>query len=204
MRSNQAALLTTAVMFAAASAAGCAASPAGDAAGSSSSAAAAADTSRHSSATKRCAVTSPMRSSRYPHALATLHEGDLFGAGDLWVNVWANVASGQQRGVAVSGDGRWSMKWGTFTLYHGRLSNHGGPPAVRADRLDGSGHASATIREENYAYATDHGKTIKFWPTMIAFPDTGCWRITETHLGTTIHFTVRVAPQRASAGAGDR
>ncbi|TDD87803.1 hypothetical protein E1293_07270 [Actinomadura darangshiensis] len=113
----------------------------------------------------------------------------VYGSGDLWVDAWF----ARQGPNASIQHGRAVVKWGTFTLYGGRLSEHGGPPHVKAARLNGTGTASTSPEEDNYATATsDDGTPYGFWPTVVEFPDFGCWRVTVTHGPDTVAFTARV------------
>jgi hypothetical protein len=116
---------------------------------------------------------------------------DDYGAHDLWVNTeWTR----QWRVGGIPNHGRYWVKWGTLTLRHGRTTNRGGPPVVTARRLDGPGTAAASIGRDSYSFvSTSGGISYGFWPTAINFPHTGCWRVTETHGGETVRFTMRVA-----------
>lgn len=173
------------VVVTGAMAAACSTEPADDRAATPS-----APASTASSGGTGCAVTRPVTRDRLPPAIKAMPGTDFYGSGDLWVDAWF----AGQNGKAATRHGLAAVKWGTFTVHNGRLSEHGGPPDVKAERLDGPGAASASFAGVGYARtSTDDGRSIGFWPTVVEFPHEGCWHVTETHGTDSIRFILYVA-----------
>lgn len=111
-------------------------------------------------------------------------DGRWFGHDGLWIDVaWTRdprrvSAGGQEPGVVAG------VKYATVTLRRGRFTSAGGPPTITAREL-GSGR---TLRGETGGYAfTD---TFRWWPSVLAFPATGCWEVRTTWGDTTVRFRV--------------
>lgn len=70
----------------------------------------------------------------------------------------------------------------------GRVTDQKGAPRVDVERLDGSG----SVRGSTGGFATAEGGR-QWWPTVIEFPEPGCWKVTETLGSAEVRFTVHVA-----------
>ncbi|MFJ5219445.1 hypothetical protein ACIP98_32660 [Streptomyces sp. NPDC088354] len=105
-----------------------------------------------------------------------------YGAEDLW------VAMPPPPDHADEGAEGHSTKYASITLdARGRSTDRKGAPHVSAERLDGPGSVPGSIG----GFATAGGDR-QWWPTVIDFPDAGCWRVTETLGSTEVRFTVNV------------
>lgn len=107
-----------------------------------------------------------------------------YGTGNLWVSM---APSGDSFPLFRLGSGAYRLKYASFTLNsRGQSTSRMGPPALRAQRVDGPG----TARGSTGGYAS--GGSNGFWPTTINFPTRGCWLLAETLRATTIRFIIRV------------
>jgi hypothetical protein len=70
------------------------------------------------------------------------------------------------------------------------MTDRKGAPKVSAERLDGSG----PVRGSTGGFASANG-TMHWWPTVVEFPDPGCWMVTESLGSTTVSFVLRVPPR---------
>ncbi|MGW2031517.1 hypothetical protein [Streptomyces sp. NPDC001811] len=117
---------------------------------------------------------------------AAVHDFDKavrwYGADDLWVAKPALLDhTGERR------DG-YRAKYASVTLdARGRVTDRKGAPRVGAGRLDGPG----SVNGGTGGLATVDGHR-QWWPTVIAFPEAGCWKVTETLGSTQVGFTLRV------------
>ncbi|WP_338747871.1 hypothetical protein [Janibacter alittae] len=112
------------------------------------------------------------------------HEGPVFGQGALWVGAWWTDKPALKQAREIGG-----MKYPSFTIREGNVTDELGPPRVQAERVDGKGEASGSTG--GYAKAVDDaGKTFHWWPTAISFPSPGCWQVTETVGRTSITYVV--------------
>jgi hypothetical protein len=84
------------------------------------------------------------------------------------------------------------VKYPTFTVRDGEVTDALGSPRIRAERIDGKGHGVGDTG--GYATATQDGSgtTMHWWPTVVTFSSRGCWRITETVAATTLSYVVRI------------
>jgi hypothetical protein len=104
--------------------------------------------------------------------------GPWFGEDGLWASLpdWrANLV-----------EGSYNLKHAWVTLDEGRLTSRHGPPTVHAIRLDAPGRADAS--SGGYASAD----AFEFWPTVVAFPATGCWMEVGILGDTVVRFVIRV------------
>lgn len=130
-----------------------------------------------------CRVTPPVPAASVPAALRDWGAGQQwYGDGDLW------VAKPGVQGPWDSAGGGYRTKYASVTLdAHGAVTDRKGPPVVRAERLDGS----ASVIADTGGFATaDGGK--HWWPTGVALPQDGCWKVTETLGSTSVDFVIRV------------
>lgn len=143
-----------------------------------------------SSTADACPVTSPTEQA-IPEGVREHRYGGgaVFGQGALWVGAWWADRSflkqfREQRPYVV--------KYPSFTIRDGEVTDALGPPLVRAERLDGIGGVSGT--SGGYATATQDGsgRTLHWWPTVIHFSGAGCWQVTETVADTTITYVVQI------------
>ncbi|MEW2287481.1 hypothetical protein [Streptomyces sp. NPDC047841] len=105
-----------------------------------------------------------------------------YGADDLWV---ARPALLDHPGERRDG---YRTKYASITLdARGRVTDRKGAPHVGAARLDRPGSVSGSTG----GLATADGDR-QWWPTVIAFPEAGCWRVTETLGSTEVGFTLHV------------
>ena len=65
----------------------------------------------------------------------------------------------------------------------GETTLEGGPPTVRATRLDGPGREVATVS----GYSDDRHS---WWPTKLTFPEQGCWLVTGKLDDTVVRIVV--------------
>ncbi|MEV5145179.1 hypothetical protein [Streptomyces sp. NPDC052727] len=130
-----------------------------------------------------CPEAAPVPSDSVP---ATVHDFDKnqkwYGAEDLWVAkpTLLNPTDGREE--------RHPTKYASMTLdARGRSTDQKGAPHVDAERLDRPG----SVRGSTGGFATADGDR-QWWPTVIDFPEAGCWRVTETLGSTQVRFTVYV------------
>ncbi|MFW6691250.1 hypothetical protein [Streptomyces sp. MAR4 CNX-425] len=109
-------------------------------------------------------------------------QGKWYGADDLWV---ARPDLLDHPGERAEG---YRTKYASITLdAQGRVTDRKGAPRVDVERLDRSGSG----RGGTGGYATADGGR-RWWPTVVDFPGTGCWEVTETLGSTEVRFTVPV------------
>ena len=85
----------------------------------------------------------------------------------------------------------YGVKYPSFTVRDGQVTDSLGPPDVQAKRLDGKGEASAGTG--GYATAqSDAGRTLRWWPTEVTFSSRGCWQVTEKVGNTSITYIVKI------------
>ncbi|GGY78854.1 hypothetical protein GCM10010300_23210 [Streptomyces olivaceoviridis] len=107
---------------------------------------------------------------------------DWYGAHDLWVTKPSLLDRTDE-----PEDG-YRTKYASITLdARGRVTGQKGAPRVQVERLDAPGSVSGSTG----GLATADGDR-QWWPTVIAFPAAGCWRVTETLGSTEVSFTMRV------------
>lgn len=109
-----------------------------------------------------------------------------FGADGLWV-------SGPSVGL-VPGEveGRHRLKYGSFTLdREDAMTDAFGAPEVEAERVDGPGRGASEVGGFASA-ASGTGEPLRFWPTTVEFPSSGCWLVTERSHSTVLRFLIRV------------
>ena len=135
-----------------------------------------------------CPATRPTERA-IPAGVSEQGYGPVFGEGSLWVGAWwaQRPMLEQLRAQRPR-----AVKYPSFTVRDGQVTNALGPPRIRAERLDGTGEGSADTG--GYATATQDGSgaTLHWWPTVVTFPSAGCWRVTETVADTTISYVVRI------------
>jgi hypothetical protein len=126
-----------------------------------------------------CPVTLPMSPDIYPEALRD-QEGKTTWYGDdqLWVDLGEFYSPARVGDAVVVKHAWWTVdSSGDATL-------EGGPPTVRATRLDGPGRGVATLRGHS-----DDGQS--WWPAVLRFPEPGCWLVTGTRDDTVVRVVVK-------------
>jgi hypothetical protein len=140
-----------------------------------------------------CPVTSPTRD-QVPVSIATQWAEPVFGQGNLWVGAWWDIPQSlEQARSTVGGDSAYPYgeKYPTWTVKGGEVTNVGGAPRVSVKSLDGQSPG----RGDSGGYATSSqngGTTIHWWPTIVRFPATGCWQVTETVGEDSIVYVVKI------------
>lgn len=126
-----------------------------------------------------CPVTPPMSPDRYPKALREQQgKATWYGDDRLWLDL-AAFSSPPQVDQSV----RVKHAWWTVDA-SGEATLKGGPPTVRATRLDGPGRQVATV--SGYS-----GDTHSFWPATLTFPVRSCWLVTGERHGTVVRVVVK-------------
>lgn len=126
-----------------------------------------------------CPVTLPMSPDSYPEVLRD-QEGKTTWYGDD--QLWVDLAGFYQ--PALVGDAvRVKHAWWTVDSA-GEATVEGGPPTVRATRLDGPGHEVATLRG-------DSNGTHSWWSTVLTLPEQGCWLVTGELDNTAVRVVVK-------------
>jgi hypothetical protein len=113
-----------------------------------------------------CPVTLPMSPDAYPESLQE-QEGrtTFYGDDQLWVDLAEFYQPARVDDSVLVKHAWWTVdSSGATTL-------EGGPPTVRATRLDGPGREVATVS----GYSDDSSS---WWPTVLRFPEQGCWLVT--------------------------
>ena len=132
-----------------------------------------------------CRVTRPTKEG-IPEGVREVVDGPVFGQGKLWVHAWW-----AEKPILTSVREENEIKYPSFTLRNGEVTDQLGPPRLQIKRLDGAGEASG----DTGGYATaqdDSGRILNWWPTGIDFSSSGCWQVTETVGGTSIIYTIRL------------
>jgi hypothetical protein len=126
-----------------------------------------------------CPVTLPLSPDRYPKSLRE-QEGKTTWYGDdrLWVDL-AAFASPSQVGHSV----RVAHAWWTVDA-SGDATLEGGPPTVRATRLDAPGRRVATVS----GHSDD---SLAWWPATLIVPVQSCWLVTGERHGTVVRVVVK-------------
>jgi len=130
-----------------------------------------------------CPKAVPVPSDSVPAAVHDFDENlKWYGADDLWVAKPALLDHTDEREVG------YRTKYASITLdAQGLSTDQKGAPHVGVERLDRPG----SVRGSTGGFATADGDR-QWWPTVIDFPEAGCWRVTETLGSTEVRFTVRV------------
>ncbi|MEU0968677.1 hypothetical protein ABZ357_25865 [Streptomyces sp. NPDC005917] len=130
-----------------------------------------------------CRDTAPVRSDSVPAAVRDFdRKRKWHGAADLW------VAKPRLLDHTDEHEEGYRTKYASITLdAQGRVTDQKGAPHVDAKRLDRPGSA----RGSTGGFATADGDR-QWWPTVINFPEPGCWKVTETLGSTEVRFTVHV------------
>lgn len=130
-----------------------------------------------------CTDTAPVSSDSVPAAVQDFDKKRRwYGADDLW------VARPDLLDHADEREQGYRTKYASITLdAHGQMTDQKGTPHVDVERQDRPGSA----RSSTGGFATaDDGQ--QWWPTVINFPEPGCWKVTETLGSTKVRFTVHV------------
>ncbi|MFF3833043.1 hypothetical protein ACGFU4_11345 [Streptomyces sp. NPDC048511] len=136
------------------------------------------------SAHTACPDTAPVSTSSVPAAVRNFDKKlAWYGVDGLWV---AKPRPPDHTGEREEG---YRTKYASMTLDdQGRVTDQKGAPRVDVERLDGSG----SVRGSTGGFATAEGGR-QWWPTVIEFPEPGCWKVTETLGSAEVRFTVHVA-----------
>ena len=128
-----------------------------------------------------CPVTPPMSPDRYPQALRDqAGRTTWYGDGALWVDL-AGLASPARVGDSV----RERHEWWTVDSA-GAATRDGGPPTVRATRLDGPGHRVATLRGRSDG-------SLSWWSARLTLPANSCWLLTGEQDDAVVRVVVRAS-----------
>lgn len=111
--------------------------------------------------------------------------GSVFGRETLWVDAWW-----ADRSVLEQARTDRAVKYASFTIQDGEVTEGLGPPRVQAKRLDGKGKVVGA--SGGYASAEQGGQIIHWWPTGLGFSSHGCWQVTETVGPTSITYVVKI------------
>jgi hypothetical protein len=137
-----------------------------------------------------CAVTQPTRGD-VPTPVSKQKPGKVFGHGGLWVSAWwADPVSLQQvRSKDLAADGYpFAEKYPTWTVRDGEITAASGAPRLTVKRLDGPGSGQGSVG--GFATAVEDGA--HWWPTGVAFSDSGCWRVTTSTDAGSITYIVKI------------
>lgn len=104
------------------------------------------------------------------------------GQGDLWTAIPDYPA------VAGAGSAL-VLKFPVVTLTNGTPTSAMGPPTVSATRSDAPGQATGQVGGFARTYGSD---ALSFWPTVVEFPEAGCWTVTSTLGAAVVQFMVGV------------
>lgn len=140
--------------------------------------------------TKSCQVTKPTQSG-IPASLQHYGDGPWFGDGPMWVDAWWVDLKNRKLALRNSSEKYpYAIKYRSFTVQHGKVTDTLGHPKIHATRLDGRGRAKGGFG--GYATEADTPVIEHFWPTVVSFSSHGCWQITESIGHSTIKFKVKI------------
>jgi hypothetical protein len=140
-----------------------------------------------------CPVTSPTRDF-VPGFIGPQWADPVSGHGNLWVGAWwKNPQSLEQARTKADGDSAYPyvQKYPTWAVRGGAVTNAGGAPRVSVKSLDGHGHGRGDTGGYTNA-SLDDGTSVHWWPTLVRFPTTGCWQVTETVGEDSIVYVVKI------------
>lgn len=132
-------------------------------------------------ATQACPVTPPTNDG-VPIAITKQQYSSVYGHSNLWVGAWWTLPESLKQARSTDlADPKYPhrMKYPTWTVKAGEITDAGGRPRVIVKQLNGNGRGGSSVG--GYASETlDNGTVARWWPTVVGVTAAGCWQITET------------------------